>query len=225
MKNRKLHSFSHWCALAALTLSTVACGSLSGIGGSSSLSCPLGPGGACQSTRTTYREAMSGNFKTNELPQSSPPTVTDYKDGTSMGAVMASIATSPSSLTQTSRNGTAPRDRTVPTSGMPLRSESQMLRIWFAPFEDDEGILRDQSYSYAVVDTGRWLIEHNQKRIQNQYSPITSPSATQTTNSGSRSASSETPPAPRTNTMPDNDITRSLGITTPNLRKAGEDDE
>ncbi|TWI69291.1 conjugal transfer pilus assembly protein TraV [Pseudoduganella lurida] len=43
-------------------------------------------------------------------------------------------------------------------AGQPLRSEPRVLRIWIAPWIDDEGTLHDQSYLYTQIDAGRWLI-------------------------------------------------------------------
>jgi conjugal transfer pilus assembly protein TraV len=45
------------------------------------------------------------------------------------------------------------------------------LRLWIAPWEDSEGDLHDQSYVYVVADPGRWVIEHNRKRIVDRYRP------------------------------------------------------
>ncbi|WP_126448289.1 type IV conjugative transfer system lipoprotein TraV [Sulfuricystis multivorans] len=59
----------------------------------------------------------------------------------------------------------------APSSGDPIRTQPKVLRIWIAPWEDSEGDLHDQSYIYVVADPGRWMIEHNQKRIVDRYRP------------------------------------------------------
>jgi conjugal transfer pilus assembly protein TraV len=59
----------------------------------------------------------------------------------------------------------------VQDSGTPIRTQSKVLRIWIAPWEDSDGDLHDQSYVYVVADTGRWVIEHSQKRIIDRYRP------------------------------------------------------
>jgi conjugal transfer pilus assembly protein TraV len=61
-------------------------------------------------------------------------------------------------------------------SGTPIRSAPRLLRVWFAPWEDTDGDLHDQSYVYLPVDSGRWLIEHNRRRIQDNYRPVRAPS-------------------------------------------------
>jgi conjugal transfer pilus assembly protein TraV len=55
--------------------------------------------------------------------------------------------------------------------GSPIRSAPRELRLWFAPWEDADGDLYDQSYAYLVIDNGQWLIAHNQRRIRDLYRP------------------------------------------------------
>jgi conjugal transfer pilus assembly protein TraV len=62
-------------------------------------------------------------------------------------------------------------------SGTPIRSAPRLLRVWFSPWEDSDGDLHDQSYVYLQVDSGRWLIEHNQRRIQDAYRPVRAPAS------------------------------------------------
>ena len=51
-----------------------------------------------------------------------------------------------------------------------------MLSVWFAPWEDNDGDLHDQNYVYLQVDSGRWLIEHNRRRVMDAYRPVRAPS-------------------------------------------------
>jgi len=69
-------------------------------------------------------------------------------------------------------------------SGTPIRSAPRLLRVWFAPWEDTDGDLHDQSYVYLPVDSGRWLIEHNRRRIQDNYRPVRAPQANAGATSG-----------------------------------------
>ena len=39
------------------------------------------------------------------------------------------------------------------------------------PRSSTDGDFHEQSYVYVVADPGRWLIEHNQKRIVDRYRP------------------------------------------------------
>lgn len=38
----------------------------------------------------------------------------------------------------------------------PIRSASKILRVWIAPWIDDEGDLHQEGYVYVVVDHGAW---------------------------------------------------------------------
>ena len=62
-------------------------------------------------------------------------------------------------------------------TGTPIRSAPRILRVWFAPWEDADGDLHDQSFVYLPVDAGRWLIEHTQRKIQEGYRPVRPPPA------------------------------------------------
>jgi conjugal transfer pilus assembly protein TraV len=79
----------------------------------------------------------------------------------------------------------------VPTTGSPIRSQTRMLKIWFAPYEDDEGALRDQSFLYVMVDSGRWEVEHNKASIMKQFGPIKAPRASAPAVSGAATPSQE----------------------------------
>ena len=46
-------------------------------------------------------------------------------------------------------------------AGMPIRSQPRMLRVWIAPWRDEDDTLHDQSYLYMVIDPGQWQVEHN----------------------------------------------------------------
>mgnify|MGYP003587014371 CR=1 FL=1 len=61
--------------------------------------------------------------------------------------------------------------RQVPYSGMPIRTQIKVLRIWMAPWEDKLGVLHDQSFMYIPLNESRWQIEHNQEAIIDEYRP------------------------------------------------------
>lgn len=58
------------------------------------------------------------------------------------------------------------------SSGTPIRSQSEIARIWVAPYLDTDGDLNDQSFTYVVLNQGDWLIAHNQQQIIDEYRPI-----------------------------------------------------
>lgn len=57
-------------------------------------------------------------------------------------------------------------------SGTPVRSQSEIARIWIAPYLDDDGDLVDQSYTYVTLNQGHWLIAHNQQQIVEEFRPV-----------------------------------------------------
>jgi conjugal transfer pilus assembly protein TraV len=130
-----------------LTLTLGGCaGTLAGLDGESKFSCKAPDGVACSSLSGVYANAVANN-----LP----------------------------GLRKEGKGDKAPRPETkdasvtgqVASSGDPIRTQSKVLRIWIAPWEDTEGDLHDQSYIYVVANSGRWAIEHNQRHIVDRYRP------------------------------------------------------
>ncbi|MDI9695375.1 type IV conjugative transfer system lipoprotein TraV [Burkholderia cenocepacia] len=122
--------------------------SFSGLDASNKFSCKAPDGVACASMSGVY-----ANLRANNLPGQ------QISHG-------ASLATT----TKTPAPGSAVLSRPL-FSGSPIRSAPRELRLWFAPWEDADGDLYDQSYAYLVIDNGQWLIAHNQRRIRDLYRP------------------------------------------------------
>ena len=145
-------------AMVALGLS--ACGSLSGYDSKDSFSCKAPDGVLCASMTGIYANAQQNNLpgqnvhKTAATPDGAGPVTAS--------AVRADLAMTPAIST-----------------GTPIRSAPRILRMWFAPWEDSDGDLHDQSFVYLNVDSGKWLIEHTRRRIQDSYRPVRSQVAAQ----------------------------------------------
>ncbi|MGC3027047.1 type IV conjugative transfer system lipoprotein TraV [Burkholderia sp. DN3021] len=122
--------------------------SFSGLDASSKFSCKAPDGVACASMSGVY-----ANIQANNLPGQ------QISHGPSLAAT-----------TKTPAPGSAVLSRPL-FSGSPIRSAPRELRLWFAPWEDGDGDLYDQSYAYLVIDNGQWLIAHNQRRIRDLYRP------------------------------------------------------
>lgn len=129
-----------------------ACSSMSGYDAKSSFACRAPDGILCESMSGIY-----ANARANNLPGQ-------------RGSGRAAEPAEP----QTAKTGAAVMSRPI-ESGTPIRSAPRVLRVWFAPWEDSDGDLHDQSYVYLPVDSGRWLIEHNRRRIQDSYRPVRPP--------------------------------------------------
>lgn len=128
------------------------CSSMSGLDANSSFSCKAPDGVLCESMSGVY-----ANAKANNLPGQR---VGHRRAGAEPGQEQ------PESL------GVLPKPI---TSGAPVRTAPVVLRVWLAPWEDSDGDLHDQSYIYLQIDNGRWLIEHNRRRIQDAYRPVRGP--------------------------------------------------
>jgi len=133
----------------AVMLSTILTGcasTLSGLDGETKFACRAPEGVSCASLSGVYANAVANNLPALR------------KEGN--GATSAETPAKPGEII-----GRAP------SSGDPIRTRPKVLRLWIAPWEDSEGDLHDQSYIYVVADLGRWVIEHNQRRIIDRYRP------------------------------------------------------
>ena len=45
------------------------------------------------------------------------------------------------------------------TPGTPLLIQPRIMRIWVAPWADEDGTLHDETYLYLRLDNGRWVME------------------------------------------------------------------
>ena len=118
-------------------------GTMSGLDGGSRFACKAPDGVTCSSLSGTYANAVANNL----------PALRREGKGDNP------VANTPEVVGR------------APSSGDPIRSQPKVLRIWIAPWEDSDGDLHDQSYIYVMADPGRWLIEHNQRRIVDRYRP------------------------------------------------------
>lgn len=130
------------------------CASLSGYDATDKFACKAPEGILCESMTGIYENAQQQNL---------PGQKVNLKG-------KAAAASSDTNTTAASSVLTKPI-----SSGTPIRSAPRVLRVWFAPWEDTDGDLHDQSYVYLPVNAGRWLIEHNRRRIQDTYRPVKTP--------------------------------------------------
>ncbi len=143
--------------LPLLSLATLltGCGTLSGLDGSKSFACKAPAGVSCIS--------VSGVYANN--PATPPPT--DPNDQTEEVGIGKSR---PPSFQPTYAD--AKTLHAMPVNGAPLLSPPRVLRIWMAPWRDQDGDLRDQSYVYVMWDRGDWNIQHSRDQILDQYAPV-----------------------------------------------------
>jgi conjugal transfer pilus assembly protein TraV len=156
-----------------LVAMTAGCSSLSGLDASDSFVCPKQGGVLCENMTSIYERSKAGTLPAQVQSDKKPnPSTTP---------------TSTPSKTSDSATGSSVVLSKPLYSGTPIRSAPKVLRVWIAPWEDTDGDLHDQSYVYLTIDQGRWLIDHNRRRIADAFGPIRPPAQ--------RSASSARPDA------------------------------
>lgn len=169
--NRVATARSALTTSAAVIASTLSgCSSLSGVGGSSEYGCKAPVGVKCESVSGTYYNALQNNLPSQRAPRVPGPT----SEGRSLPAAPTGW---------TSDRPAPPRPLASSTEVLspssldpsPIRSQGKVLRLWFKPWEDADRDLYDQGYVYVQIDSGRWLIDHAQRRIRDAYAPVHPP--------------------------------------------------
>ncbi|MBX3630299.1 MAG: type IV conjugative transfer system lipoprotein TraV [Nitrosomonas sp.] len=126
------------------------CTTLTGLDSTNKFACRAPDGVSCSSLSGVYANAVDNN-----LP---------------------GLAGTSGTISQEGRKNDSEQPGTIvgvtPKSGTPVRSQTKIMRVWIAPWEDSEGDLHDQSYVYVVVDLGQWNIAHSKSQIINMYRPV-----------------------------------------------------
>lgn len=116
---------------AALT----GCISMSGLTDSTKFACKAPAGTTCTSVSGVYANASLNNGPARPVSQQVDTSGVPSSAGATAFPVLA--------------------------AGMPIRSQPRMLRIWMAPWRDEDDTLHDQAYMYVMVDPGQWLVERS----------------------------------------------------------------
>jgi len=186
-------------ALAMAAAALAGCSNLSGLDASDKFACSAPTTGmSCTSVSNIYASAKANTLPGqrrvssfsdfNELP----PIVPEPRGKRTRGSVTpaAPAATSaesasarlqrnydtPGNAAQVALAGvtpkTSPKTMNAPNSGMPMRTPERILRVWLAPFEDQEGDLHDQQYFYVTVNNGAWSLEANKLNIRSRFQQV-----------------------------------------------------
>lgn len=144
--------------MTAAALVTGCASTLTGYESETEHTCPsaAGKGLPCTPVSDVFKRAMAGQLP-GQLSDNQPAAPGGVASYGAAGPTAANVATAAL--------------RPAMSSGMPVRTAPRVLRIWFAPWRDDLDVLHDQRHSYLTLDTGRWLIEHNQQRMIQQFAP------------------------------------------------------
>ena len=143
MRDHKIVSLVVLCAALGGCAS-----SLVGYEAETSHTCPRGEGLGCTPVSEVYQRALAGSLPGQRKQLESAPAAAP---GGGLNALSGASV------------------RPVMSTGAPIRTAPRVLRIWFAPWKDALDVLHDQRHSYLTLDNGRWLIEHNQQRLFQEF--------------------------------------------------------
>lgn len=156
--------------LIAAGLGLAGCGSMTGFTEAEGhFACKAPPGVSCKSVSGVYANAQVGNL----------PGLRAGSGGSDVTSVSRPTANPPSTYVAD------PVPIALP--GVPIRTQPRMVRIWVAPWVDDEGDLHDQSYIYMVVSNGRWMVDSSRKEtVQRTLKHLRAPANASIGNGGTR---------------------------------------
>jgi len=154
------------CLFGGVLAALSGCSSLSGYESSSKFSCAAAPGVTCQSV-----SGISQNADAGTLPFQRG---VSKKNGDSTGRNSSNSddANNEDLPDRLKKNRMSPADMRAAFTGEPLRAPPLLLRVWVAPFEDEDGNLHDQGFFYTQVHDGRWMLESTQARITARNRPV-----------------------------------------------------
>lgn len=150
--------------------------SMSGIGAGSEFTCKAPDGVSCMSVTGVNANADKGN-----LPALLQTHTHDraHDDASKAGAFASSSSSAGGAIplvtpftADSSSLRISPAFMDAPYSGPPLLTPARVLRVWVAPFEDEQADLHDQHFLYIVVNNARWAIEANQTAIKAQFRQV-----------------------------------------------------
>jgi conjugal transfer pilus assembly protein TraV len=170
-----------YLAIAALGISTLSgCSTLSGFDASSEFACNAPVGVSCASVSGVYANAKVGNLPSQKVGEEKFRYMTrdgkaveqenaSVKDNNEFDFLASGTVHHEEEKPVEPKFSTTPPAKVItgdaPNTDTPVYIQAQVLRVWFAPWEDAENMLHDQSYVYMTVQKGRWDIEHLSKEV------------------------------------------------------------
>ena len=129
---------------------------LAGCSASPAYTCGSPQGGKCQSVTDAYLSALGKKLKGRSGSDADTP------NGNGLAETRARVT------------------QYVP-EGVAIRSSPQVMRVWVAPWEDNNGVFHDQSYNYFVADSGEWTLRANTEKsiYANGYKALARPTEKQ----------------------------------------------
>jgi conjugal transfer pilus assembly protein TraV len=139
---------------------------MAGLDGKSEFACRAPDGVVCTSVSGVYANSVAGTLPAmwEGTPQSAAhesATGTDSKHSADLPRPYRAI----------------PPASAAPAAGTPLLSLPRVLRLWLAPWVDEDGDLHDQAYLYVMWHRGEWQLGHTEAGVRRQFAPIAPVSA------------------------------------------------
>lgn len=148
-------------AVLMLLPALTACANMAGLDGKSEFACRAPDGVVCTSVSGVYANTVAGTLPARQAdhPQGvAPESAAEIQQKGQADTPRPYAATPPAS--------------TAPAAGTPLLSPPKVLRLWLAPWVDEDGDLHDQAYLYVMWHRGEWQLGHTEADIRRQFAPI-----------------------------------------------------
>lgn len=150
--------------LVAMAAAVSGCGSMSGLGGSAEFACQAPEGVVCTSVSGVYANSMAGTLPAQRDPDAGRAKPTHART--------EEVAEKPA-LVRPHPYQAAPYVSAGPlVAGEPLLTPARVMRLWIAPFTDEDGDLHGDTYVYVMWDRGEWKLPHTQAQIRRRFAPI-----------------------------------------------------
>lgn len=112
--------------------------------------CGVPDGIGCKPLSEVHRMALDGSLKIQAVPDNRDPVENDQDEEDINDADAPKTPSAPSRRSA----GLA----TV-SPGAPLLIPPRTMRVWVAPWPDEDGTLHDETYLYLRLDNGHWVME------------------------------------------------------------------
>jgi len=153
-------------AVLLLLPTLTACANMAGLDGKSEFACKAPDGVVCTSVSGVYANTLAGTLPARRegyAQSEAPDSASEAKPKGPADPLKPYSAEPPAG--------------TAPAAGTPLLSPPRVLRLWLAPWVDEDGDLHDQAYLYVMWHRGAWQLGHTEAGIRRQFAPIAPVSA------------------------------------------------
>lgn len=112
--------------------------------------CGVPDGIGCKPLSEVHRMAQDGSLKSQAVPDNRDPVEHDQDEEDVNDADAQQTPSAPSRRSA--------RLATV-SPGAPLLIPPRTMRVWVAPWPDENGTLHDETYLYLRLDNGHWVMK------------------------------------------------------------------